>query len=490
MKIAKAAALVLAAALGAGAAMPSTEAYRPDPWLEDLRQLRDEISGHYSHLEWAVDERGADLPMLWQMAEARLKSARSDAEARETFDKFLEYFGDGHLKMEWTPPGSQGSASTSGAPKPASCSALGFRQRRDGSAVVMHAPGYRPLGTADDGIFPAGTVDMEGRRFGALRIQLFSYDIYPALCEEALKRLSIPADEPCDEECSDRIHGKVDELFHAAFVRQVQALAAMKPDVMVVDIAGNGGGTEWAEAAMRVLTPVQLRSLNFGMVRHPHWLQQLDDQDRELAGYEKQARGDERAMLRGIRTKIAQARSDVATPCDMSPVWRGEKPGCRMLVSGVGTAGGLIGSGSVSELRKRPWGPSLLHAARYVFQEGVWTGPLIVLVDQKTASASVQFAGTLQGNKAAVVMGSPTMASGCGFTWGGIETELRNSGARVKIPDCARLRPDGSDDNGGVDPDVLVGFKALEATPRRAGHFLRRLPEAAEAAERLHGGGA
>jgi hypothetical protein len=481
-------AFLISALLGATVAtaahgtQTSTAAYDTKPWLEDLVQLRDALSGHYAHLEWAVEERGANLPQLWSMAEGQLKNAKSDAEARQTFDKFLEYFGDGHLRMDWSQSGPQPQASSTPATEgAANCAAMGFRQRKDNGAVALQAPGYQPLGNADDVLFPAGIIDHSGKKIGVLRIQLFSYDIHPSLCEDAVKALSSQGKQPAE----DQVRGLVDQLFHAAFVRQVKALSAARPDLLLVDIAGNGGGTEWAEAAMRVLTPIPLRSLDFGMVRHPHWLKQLDDRDRELAVYETKAKGNDKAVLRDLRLKIAKARAEVATPCDMLPLWKGEKPACPMLVSGVGTAGGLLGSGSVKEVWKLSWGSSLLHAAAYDFEEGAWSGPLIILVDQKTASASVQFAGTLQGNKAAIVMGAPTMASGCGFTWGGIETRLKNSGARVHIPDCARLRPDGSDDNGGVDPDVLVGFKTPEAAPRRVQHFLRRLPEAVQAAEAL-----
>lgn len=475
-----------AALVAGGAASAQPETYDPAPWLEDLAELKSALSSHYSHLEWAVEERGADLPMAWSMAQQRLKAARSEAEAREIFDRFLEYFGDGHLKMDWSKASATGNAPALPSIQPASCASLGFRQRKDNSAVGARMPGYQALGTAEDAIFPAGIVTHEGKRIGVLRIQLFSYDIHPALCEEALKALAIKPEAPCDEACGNAVHEKVDTLFHAAFVRQVKALADARPDVLLVDIAGNGGGAEWAEAAMRVLTPVPIRSLDFGMVRHPHWLKQLDDQDRELAAWERQARGADKALLRSLRTKIVEARTEVATPCDMNPLWEGRKPACSMLVIGAGTAGGLLGSGRVKDLRKHPWGASLLNAASYDFEEGVWDGPLVILVDQKTASASVQFAGTLQGNKTAIVMGAPTMASGCGFTWGGIETRLKNSGGKVHIPDCARIRPDGSDDNGGVEPDVLVGFRALESERMRAGHVLRRLPEALEAAERLH----
>ena len=46
-----------------------------------------------------------------------------------------------------------------------------------------------------------------------------------------------------------------------------------------------------------------------------------------------------------------------------------------------------------------------------------------------------------------------------GFTRAGHKPpvdKLKNSGATVKMPDCARFRADGSNEVAGVTPDVLV----------------------------------
>jgi hypothetical protein len=89
---------------------------------------------------------------------------------------------------------------------------------------------------------------------------------------------------------------------------------------------------------------------------------------------------------------------------------------------------------------------------RYSCSESTGRLPLYVLVDRETWSAAEYFAAILQDNKAATIVGELTGGAGCGYTNGGIPAELRHSHAVVKMPDCVRLRKDGSDEVNGVTP--------------------------------------
>jgi Peptidase family S41 len=115
---------------------------------------------------------------------------------------------------------------------------------------------------------------------------------------------------------------------------------------------------------------------------------------------------------------------------------------------------------------------------QYPYEEGVWGGPLIVLVNGGTGSAAEQFAAVLQDNHAAVVMGAPTVGAGCGHTNGGTPTTLKNSGGILELPDCARLRADGSNEVMGIQPDVLVGLRTTDGPHRQGIRVLKKLPEA------------
>jgi C-terminal processing protease CtpA/Prc len=115
----------------------------------------------------------------------------------------------------------------------------------------------------------------------------------------------------------------------------------------------------------------------------------------------------------------------------------------------------------------------------------MWRGPLIVLVNGGTGSAAEQFAAVLQDNHAAVVMGAPTVGAGCGYTNGGTPTTLKNSSGILELPDCARMRADGSNEVMGIQPDVLVGLRTTDGPHRQGMRVGEKLPEAVARAIRL-----
>lgn len=135
-------------------------------------------------------------------------------------------------------------------------------------------------------------------------------------------------------------------------------------------------------------------------------------------------------------------------------------------VDDAGEAGSRTLAASAYALRLRAaivFTPSQFHAPA-----GVWRGPLIVLVNGGTSSAAEEVAAELQDNRAAIIMGSPTVGAGCGHTEGGTPTTLKHGGGILELPDCARLRKDGSNEVMGVQPDILIGLRTADGPHRRA----------------------
>jgi C-terminal processing protease CtpA/Prc len=114
------------------------------------------------------------------------------------------------------------------------------------------------------------------------------------------------------------------------------------------------------------------------------------------------------------------------------------------------------------------------------YREGIWHGPLLVLVDQDTWSAAEEFAAVLQDNRAATIIGEPTGGAGCGHTDGAEPVILKNSGAGFSLPDCARLRADGSNEVRGVVPDIALPWGRHDGPRLRAMALLKALPSAME----------
>jgi C-terminal processing protease CtpA/Prc len=90
------------------------------------------------------------------------------------------------------------------------------------------------------------------------------------------------------------------------------------------------------------------------------------------------------------------------------------------------------------------------------------------MTDQHTASASEQFAATLVDNGVARTIGTKTMGVGCGFTNGGNPVTLQHSKLVIWMPDCARLRQDGSNEFEGITPDYAVDWGSDSASKTQA----------------------
>ena len=95
--------------------------------------------------------------------------------------------------------------------------------------------------------------------------------------------------------------------------------------------------------------------------------------------------------------------------------------------------------------------------------------PLVVLVNENTASASEIVAGALQDNERAVVVGSTT------FGKGSVQEVVPLSDASaLKLTTAAYLTPDGTDiDGNGIEPDVEVSGDRPIAQRSRAVEILK-----------------
>jgi C-terminal processing protease CtpA/Prc len=95
--------------------------------------------------------------------------------------------------------------------------------------------------------------------------------------------------------------------------------------------------------------------------------------------------------------------------------------------------------------------------------------PLIVVVNRETHSAAEQFAALLRDNGRATIVGEPSGGSACGtFTGEGTAFTLPYSGGRVHVPDCVRLRADGSNERQGIIPDHLIPWAPSDSAYQRA----------------------
>ena len=70
-----------------------------------------------------------------------------------------------------------------------------------------------------------------------------------------------------------------------------------------------------------------------------------------------------------------------------------------------------------------------------------------------------------------------SVGSGCGWTMPRQEIVLTHSGGRLLMPDCARVRSDGTNELDGIQPDVSIGFRRFDTPSQRARRLEAALPQ-------------
>jgi hypothetical protein len=450
-------------------------AFSPEPWQEDFRHVLTEIASHYANLDSAIDDRRVDLAAIRKTAEERIRNAKNDAEAQEAIDWFLRQFGDGHVLMRWNANAPQ--TADAATPQPL-CQRLGYARKEPGGIDFASSGQYTPLEGDDATDFPAGILRLAGgRKIGVLRIHLFSETAHPELCAAAQKQLALANDATCEGLCEPRLQLATANLLTAALERRVAALRAAGATALVVDITGNGGGSNWVEPAARVLTPVALRSPRMAFLQHDHWRKQLrqrlDDVQLDL-----DAKRDPQSLVTQAAGTLRAAIARADGSCDRSGVWNDppKRPDCSLVVGGFLYATGVLPYAKPGALPESIVSRhTIFLPSQYDYHEGVNRLPLYVLVDAGTGSAAEYFAAMMKDNGAATIIGTPTGGSGCGYTNGGIRAKLPNSGGELRLPDCIRLRADGTNEVLSVIPDLLVPWRARDSRYQRAMTTLRAL---------------
>ena len=285
-------AAVIAAALLAGDNAAPARVFDAKAWLADLDQVQREMASRYANLEWAVFNREAKLPELFASTRERVKSASNDADARAAFDRFARKLGDGHLLFVWP----HGKGQNSG-PATDPCRSLGYDAASRAGVLAADAPGYRAIETSQSSDFPAGLITPGQTKVGIVKIGVFMPQGFPALCGAAFKALALPVGKICDDTCSSAVDAWVVSRLTHELAEQIRTLQKAGAQVLLIDIADNGGGTEWAETVARMVTPIRLKSERVDFVRGAGWANSFASDEAALRRFAKTANANDRALL-------------------------------------------------------------------------------------------------------------------------------------------------------------------------------------------------
>ncbi len=445
-------------------------------WIADLDRLEAHTAAAYANLGDRLTSRNLSPRALDTQARAALAAARSPGAARAALIAFVEAFDDHHFTAAapYSAPRrwlrrligkdrrqEEGPISRSLSGTQA-CAHFGARDRRFGKVDWSALPGYTPL--AADPVshpFPAGLLRRDGAAsLGILRIGLFSQQGFPALCSaewERLQRASYP-DNLCDETCQDDFWAGLEERLLDRFAAELEELAAGGASALLVDLSDNGGGSGIVGRMMRMVTSRPLPERAAGFIRHPHSVARFTsmaaDYAAEAARPELPAR--QRELYARLEAQLTRRRAKprhraTSRECGSSRARRS----CRARTSAASSPGSTRPSwlSSRSSRRSRPASESgASGGGAKPSRPAAWTGELFVLTNRRTASASEDFAASLQDAGAATIVGAATMGIGCGYTNGGVTLELPATGLTVRAPDCIRYRQDGGTKPSGVSP--------------------------------------
>jgi hypothetical protein len=339
-----------------------------------------------------------------------------------------------------------------------STAGLDINARPDGWSLPF--PDAAGAELVPDAEFPAVIMPLaNGRKVAILRVANFGHEHFGPSCERAWAAYRANLPEPCTGDCVSRLEAAVMREAGERAAELARTLQQRGADAVVVDVTGNGGGSEMADAMARALTAKQLHLAESGFIRHPLHADNLREMRDAIASDTSRATAAQRTLIAAAVSRLDSLRAEAGRTCDRDVVWLGETPACSSVVVAPplvsylppGTLDGLENGWVI-------W-PAAWHGGR----EGLYTGPLLILQDHLSASASEEFAARLRDNNAATIIGSRSYGAGCGYSDGGTSLKLRALGLLVRAPDCQRLRMDGTNETAGITPDVDAGWSAEDS---------------------------
>jgi hypothetical protein len=471
---------------GASAQSNSGETFSPDDWRADYVYLKRELEHNYSHLAWfGSPQGGVDLPALDRATNSALERARNNAEAAAAITTFVSAFHDGHFSPAAPPRSSSGAFAEPPIVERAldartACAAFGFAPvtRIPFSLPFESLTGFRLVSDGLSSPFRAGVIELDGRRIGILRVPRFRPAEFPAVCENAWASLRGRGIEPT--------RSAVLEIVNAEWLRtlatRLRELRGQKITAIIVDVGGNGGGNDLGDWAVRLFTREPVRSapllLSASLVAVPYFDEQLRDLQRAL-----NSKGPlpafTRDTLKNAIARFTQFKLEAKAPqCDMSWVWREQRTwgtsSCTRLIASGFASGALdyAEPGSIAA----PAAQALYWPAIADSWRGAWTGPTYVLTDANTGSAAEMFSALMRDRGIAKTVGTRTFGDGCGFMDYDDPIVLPHHSRRAfRIPNCVRLRGDGTDEVAGIAPDLPTPAQPGESARSSAARTLRTI---------------
>ncbi|WP_066805780.1 S41 family peptidase [Sphingomonas asaccharolytica] len=459
--------LMIAAASLAALAVPASAApFDRAAWQQDYAQLKQALERGYANLAWkASGAGGVDLPALDRATNEALARATSDAQAIDAIRAFVAGFHDGHFselpyRAAATGPAAEpADAKLTSDDAAGGCAALGFASTGSVAFTLPfeQLPGFRLVSDGLGSTFRTGTLSRVGAQIGVIRIQAFRARAFPDACLRswaALWRKGKPV-------TADAVTDAAANQWFADLFGAIRALRQAGVTALVIDIGNNSGGDDSGDWAARLFTDRPVRSSRLlmvdALVSAGYFDEQIDGLGKALAG--KSSAEGKKALSEALAFFTRQKQAIGQQRCDLSWSWREQRPwsptGCNRLLA-AGYAGGYSAGLTKGAFGDEDLAGTLSSASMIEEYYAAWTGPTYVVTDQRSYSAAEMFAAVMQDNRIAKIVGVRTGQDGCGFMTDAPPLVLTHSHLRFRMPNCMRLRADGSNEEAGITPDIPI----------------------------------
>jgi C-terminal processing protease CtpA/Prc len=259
---------------------------------------------------------------------------------------------------------------------------------------------------------------------------------------------------------SEALYDAADHQWIKGFSDQIAALKAVGISALMIDVGDNSGGDDHGDQFARLLTGRPVRSARLLVTANKAGKDYADEQlaslNAAIATSPPKVALDALTQARDFFIKAGEASKQ---SCDLSWVWKEQRPwagkDCKRLID-AGYAGGYLATLPQGAFGDQNIAYRLSVASSFDEFWGLWTGPLYVLTDGKSYSSAEMFTAVVQDNHIGKTIGTTTGGDGCGFMGEDIRQTLPHSGLRMRIPNCVRLRADGSNEVSGIAPDIPI----------------------------------
>ena len=470
-------------------------------WLAEYEAAKEYLATADANFDEVVRTRHLDLVALDSVNRRQVAGSWTSIGAAIAVRRFVWTFADGHTWARVRPgiwwdgltgqgaegQGQKGSERDTEAPGPvppalasaldatSACTIAGLDVNARPDGWNLPFPGAAGAELVPDDEFPAVLVTLaDGRKVGILRVANFGHEHFGPTCARAWEKIRARYTTPCPGECKWQLVAATMKEGAARAAQVANALQHRGAVAVVVDITGNGGGSELADAMARALTATPLHIAPGGFIRHPLHVQALHDARDAILADTARATPVQRVLLQAALTRLDTLALEAARDCGRGAVWTGGAPACSNTVvvpplfsyAAPGTFDGLENGWALY--------PPSWHGA----VEGEYRGPLLILQDHRSASASEEFAARLRDNGAARIVGERSYGAGCGYSNGGTRLQLAALGLLIRAPDCQRLRMDGRNEITGIDPDVPAGWESEDSPALRVSKALTAIATA------------